>query len=91
MKLSIRYLAILAMIFAAGCAPAPTLEQLEARAEVSGDWSEVERYERMMARRASRRGPSCPAGKILYCEEEIGGERCACMPGDQMRVLLIPR
>ena len=91
MKLPIRYLAVLMMVFAVGCAPVPSLEELEAKAEITGDWTDVERYERMLARRDVRSGLSCPAGKIRYCEEIIGGERCMCAPGEQMRVLLMSR
>ena len=62
-----------------GCAPMPSLEELEAEAEVTGDWSAVEQREAMLARRAARYGPSCPAGKVSYCEDVVGKRRCTCV------------
>ena len=60
------------------CTAAPTTEQLEYQAMLSGDWSEVEKRERLIERRASRRGPQCPAGYIAYCERDFGQQRCVC-------------
>ena len=63
---------ILAVLLLAGCAPIKSLEELKDEASVSGDWSEVERRERILKRRAERgtcqRGSSCetiscPAGQ----------------------------
>ena len=81
-------LIVLTALVAVGCAPTPSLEELEAEAQVSGDWTEVERYERMLARREAR-NMSCPTGQLRYCEEYIGGERCTCARDGQIRALLI--
>jgi len=81
-------LIVLTALIAVGCAPTPSLEELEAEAEVTGDWTEVERYERTLARREART-LSCPSGHIRFCEEYLGGERCTCVADDQVRALLI--
>ncbi len=49
---------VLLLSFLIGCAPVATLEELEAQAYVSGDWSEVEKRERIIARREARKGPT---------------------------------
>ncbi len=85
MKSLVHTIAVFCFILAAGCAPVPSYDDLEAQAEATGDWSLVERYERMMARRELTRGPSCPNGKILYCENMVSGERCACTSSDALR------
>ena len=86
-----RTLIVLTALLAVGCAPTPSLKELEAEAEVTGDWTEVERYERMLARREARNMPSCRSGEVRYCEDYIGGERCACADGDRVRAMLIRR
>ncbi|MDJ0698896.1 MAG: hypothetical protein QNJ07_03490 [Woeseiaceae bacterium] len=60
------------------CTATPTMEQLEYQAMLSGDWSEVEKRERIIERRANRRGPQCPAGYIAYCERDFGQQNCVC-------------
>jgi hypothetical protein len=86
-----RTLIIIAAFAIVGCAPMPSLEELEATAEVTGDWSNVERYERAMARRATRNGRMCPTGQISICESYIGSERCQCSGSDRMSAVLISR
>ena len=86
-----RGLIIFAAAVIVGCAPTPSLQELEAEAEVTGDWTEVERYERALARRAARQGPMCPTGQVSFCESYLGSEQCRCVDGDRMRALLIGR
>ena len=83
-----RILIVIAAFAIVGCAPTPSLEQLEAQAEVTGDWSDVERYERAMVRRETRNGRSCPTGQISYCEAYFGMEECRCVDGDKMNAYL---
>ncbi len=79
---------LLLLCFLLGCAPVSTLEELEAQAYVSGDWSEVDKRERMIARRQARQGPSCPSGYIAYCEKYAGAARCTCVSRDAMTGIL---
>ncbi len=55
---------LLLLSFLVGCAPVTTLEELEAQAYVSGDWSAVDKRERMIARREARMGPTCPGDAV---------------------------
>lgn len=61
-----------------GCAVGPSLDELEAQALVTGDWSLVERREAQIARR-QQRGPSCPPGSVAYCETFMADKRCSCV------------
>ena len=62
-----------------GCASQPSLQELEAQALQSGDWSAVEARERSLAR---RNGPgssdACPRGKALVCNERLEEPSCYC-------------
>ncbi len=80
---------LLLLSFLIGCAPVTTLEELEAQAYVSGDWSEVDKRERMIARRDARRGPTCAGNAVAVCERRVGSQRrCSCVSRDQVRDML---
>jgi hypothetical protein len=63
----------------AGCSGMVSMEELEAQAMITGDWSEVEKRERVLAKRSMRDGPSCPPGTTGYCEAAFGQEECYCV------------
>ena len=73
---------ILALALGA-CATPPTMEELKAEAWQTGDWSEVERREDALSRRAARRqaepGPECGRGYAAYCEVRLTERRCSCI------------
>ncbi len=79
---------LLLVCFLVGCAPVSTLEELEAQAYLTGNWSEVDKRERMIARRQVLRGPSCPSGYISYCERHVGSQRCACVSREALSGIL---
>ncbi len=62
-----------------GCAPMQSLEELEAEALQSGDWSRVEERERIISKRKAQRPRQCPAGLVSYCEREVGRLDCECV------------
>ena len=70
---------ILALLLLAGCSSFVPMEELEAQAMITGDWSEVEKRERILAKRKMRNGPACPSGTTGYCEAAFGQERCYCV------------
>lgn len=73
-------IAILGLLFAlGGCASLTSLEELEAQAMLTGDWSAVERRERIIAQRQARKGPQCPPGAVALCMDNIGRDRCSCV------------
>ncbi len=79
---------ILALCLLAGCTVGPTLEQLEAEALISGDWSAVERREAAIAKRRARNGPVCQAGLVAVCERYSSYERCSCVAGGDVYTLV---
>jgi hypothetical protein len=68
-----------ALCVLAGCAAGPTLEELEAQAFVTGDWSLVEKRERQIERRNARQGVQCPVGYVAVCIQDLASERCNCV------------
>ena len=88
-----KVLVLLGALLLAGCGSMPSLEQLEDQAFLSGDWSAVEKREKLIARRAAIRGPQCPARMIAVCEKRGAQNRCGCVEKTAMRELLasLPR
>ena len=62
-----------------GCAAAPTLEELEDQALLTGDWSQVEKRERTIARRKAAEPLACADGYVSYCVTRIATTRCGCV------------
>ena len=62
-----------------GCAPQPTLEELEDEASTTGDWTAVERREEVIKERREKTAPGCWVG-IKVCFEELSGIECDCIP-----------
>ena len=62
-----------------GCAAAPTLEELEDQALLTGDWSQVEKRERTIARRTAAEPLGCADGYVSYCETRAVSARCSCV------------
>ena len=83
-----KVLLLLGVFFLVGCISMPTLEQLEEQAFLTGDWSAVEKRERLIAKRDSMRGPKCPAGTMAYCEVRLGQKRCGCISDAEVKALL---
>jgi hypothetical protein len=68
------------LLIVVGCAPRPTLEQLEDEAGVTGDWAAVEHREELIKDRLEATAPGCPVGQREQCVEEISGIQCYCLP-----------
>ena len=84
-----KVLVLLGVLILTGCISMPTLEQLETQAFLTGDWSAVEKRQRIIAKRAALRATQCPAGYMTFCEKQMGQEnRCGCVKDEQMRALL---
>ena len=71
---------LMSVLLLAACAGRPTVEELTSEAMVTGDWSEVEKRERLSARSNALFGKHCPSGRILLCEEHGSGRACECVP-----------
>ena len=79
---------VLMVVLLAGCGSYTTMEELERQAFLTGDWSAVEKRERIIERRKMRRGTFCPAGSVAVCESFAGSDRCSCVESDSLRDVL---
>ena len=74
-----------------GCASIKSMQELEAEALRTGDWSAVHQREQILARQAARRTPVCPAGTMSYCEKVAAERVCACLSRDDVARALVMR
>ena len=82
-------LAILGLLLLlGGCGTYTPLEELEAQAMLTGDWSAVERRERIIAKRKARDVALCPPGAVALCVDRVGKPECSCVRGSVMQTLL---
>lgn len=79
---------VIALVLLSGCGSFTTLEQLEAEALITGDWSAVEQRERIIERRKQRAGIQCPPGSVAICESFAGENRCSCVGQDVFNTLM---
>jgi len=82
----IKILGVCAILFAAGCSVAPTMEELETQAMLTGDWGAVEKRERAVARRMAQAPVQCPNGYTAICEIRFAQRNCACAESDSFRM-----
>ena len=75
------------LLMLGGCAAVPMLEELEDQALLTGDWSQVEKRERTIARRQPGKPLDCAAGYVSYCKARIVNTRCGCVSRSAMRDL----
>ena len=69
------------LCFIAGCAGQTTVEELEDKAVVTGNWSKVEERERLLQQQDKKFGPDCPNGLTTLCYEVGLSVRCGCVRG----------
>lgn len=77
-----KVMVLMGLCLLAGCGNYPTLEQLEAEALVTGNWSAVDRRESILERRRQRAGPNCPDGYIGFCSDTTIKLHCTCVEAD---------
>lgn len=73
----------------AGCGTVTPMVELERQAMATGDWSAVERRERILVRQKMNSGMICPNGYIGYCESDFGRTNCSCVGRDSIRSALM--
>lgn len=61
-----------------GCAPMPSMDELQAEALASGDWSRVEKRERFLAKYRTDEH-ECPAGTTSFCIRRAAVMKCECV------------
>jgi hypothetical protein len=75
---------ILIFCLLVGCASKPSLEELEAEASITGDWSAVEKREAMNRRMSVQTERQCETGFMLICNKRSAKEICSCVrPADR--------
>ncbi len=81
-----KFVGIMALCLLVGCSARPTVDELEAEALGTGDWSAVEKRQRM-DRRMGLVDPShqCPNGEVLLCSKKGENENCECVSSDIIR------
>jgi len=77
---------ISALILGACSSMSSSLEELEAEAMVSGDWSEVEKRERILQRQNQGSNMDCPSGMTLVCIDGGAGSECQCVKAKSNRM-----
>ncbi len=75
-----RFVFLIMSFVAASCSSRPTLEELEDEANVTGDWTAVERREELIKERLEKSAPGCPGPFIKKCFEQQTGIECYCLP-----------
>ena len=75
-----KFAILITLVIVGGCAPRPTLEQLEDEAAISGEWTTVEKREELIKKRLESTAPGCPVGQRKKCIEEQSGIECYCLP-----------
>lgn len=79
---------IVTLMLLAGCTGFTPMEDLERQALLSGDWSEVERRERILARRNPTAYLNCPDDTTAICRDDFGSARCGCLKNEDVRAFL---
>jgi len=63
-----------------GCAARTPIEELQAEAEITGDWSAVQQHQRMDRRMNRVQGEeACNNGYVLACFTKGEREECGCV------------
>ena len=79
---------VVSVLLLAGCGTYTPMEELERQALLTGDWSAVEKREKILQRRRAGGGMVCPSGKIAVCDGISRTERCTCLDSDNVRSIL---
>jgi len=80
MEAWMKFVILFSLVIVASCAQRTPLEQLEAEALTTGDWTAVERREEQIKEWLESSAPGCPKGLNKYCVEEQSGIQCYCVP-----------
>jgi hypothetical protein len=76
-----KIVAIAISLLLVGCASTPETEEMARQALETGDWSEVERIERVADKRRRQVDPvqSCADTHMYFCESLGSLEKCGCV------------
>ena len=86
LKSSVKFVGILALCLLVGCSTRPTIEELEAEALDTGDWSAVEKRQRMDEKWGVVKSDSaCRGDKVEICQTKSKQEFCDCVSPHDLR------
>jgi hypothetical protein len=75
-----KLLGLVVLFLLAGCVARTPLAELEAEAALTGDWSAVERHERMSRKMGlDVGGTQCRSGHVLVCATKGSRNECGCV------------
>jgi len=74
------------MFLLIGCAP--STQSLIEQAQLTGDWSLVDKRHEAIDRREEQRPQSCPRGTTVWCENRIGEKSCGCVKNADVERML---
>ncbi len=80
---SIWTISILAMFLLSGCAA--STQDLIDQAQLTGDWSVVNKRFAAIERREEQQPPSCPLGTRPWCTKSLRKVKCSCMDDSAVR------
>ena len=83
---SIWTISILAMFLLSGCAS--STHDLIEQAQLTGDWSFVNKRIAATEKREAQSPPSCPRGTERWCVNLPGHEKCSCVNDSEGRDML---
>ena len=79
-----KLLRVLAVFLLFACAPYQTLDELIAEAEVTGDWTKVDKKLDRLAKNEAENSSKCPSNKTEICN----GWRCQCLTKGQLPMIV---
>jgi hypothetical protein len=85
-KNSVKFVGIMALCLLVGCSARPTIEELEAEALDTGDWSAVKKRQRMDEKfGVVKTDSACRGDKVEICQTKSGQEFCDCVSPYELR------
>ena len=74
---------LLLLLMLVACAP--STQSLIKQAEITGDWTLVNKRHDKVDERKAKRAQSCPAGTRQWCTKEIRRKTCNCVDNSVVR------
>ena len=75
-----RILGVMVLCLLVGCVARTPLAELEEEAEITGDWSAVQKHKKMDKKmNRVRLEPDCPRGDAWVCYKKGERENCGCV------------
>ena len=81
-----KFVGIIALCLLVGCTARPTMEELEAEAEATGEWAPVDKRKRMDEKwGVVQTSSNCRGDKVEVCQTKSAQEFCDCVSPHDLR------